>query len=111
MSTGKVVAKGLLLVDMLQYCKGSQCHSYRRKSKIFGVGVLLHQENTPAHKSTMVMAAIQECNQWNRQTTTFLPIFFFQMKKEHSGCHFDDSIDDDFIVAVDIFLEVQDTGF
>ena len=84
-------AKGVLLVAYLE--KGHTItgayytdllKQLREKIKVtrrgkLTAGVLFHQDNAPAHNSTVAMAAIRDCGIhlihliWHRQTTIFFP--------------------------------------
>ena len=79
-------------------------------------GVLFHQDNAPAHKSTLAMAAIRECGFQLIEHPPYSPdlapsdyYLFLKMKKELSGHHF--RTDDDVIQAVNHFLDTQDADF
>ena len=134
MSAGKVMAsifwdaEGVLLVDYLE--KGhtitgtyyvNLLHQLREKIKSLrrgklARGVLFHQDNAPAHKSTVAMAAINECGFELLEHPPYSPdlapsdyYLFPKLKKELCGRHFD--TDDDVIGAVNQFLEDQSPDF
>jgi histone-lysine N-methyltransferase SETMAR len=134
MSAGKVMAsvfwdsEGVLLVDYLQKghtITGTYYADLLRqlREKIRSLrrgrltrGVLFHQDNAPAHKSTVAMAAINECGFELLEHPPYSPdlapsdyYLFPKLKKELSGRHFD--TDDDVIGAVTQFLEDQPPDF
>lgn len=78
--------------------------------------MLSHKDNTPVHKSTVAMAAIQECGFELIHHPFCSPglapsdyYLFIKMKKGLSGCNFDS--DDDVITAIDHILKVRDAKF
>ena len=80
------------------------------------LGVLFHQDNAPAHKSTVAMAAIQECVSQLVEHPPYSPdlapsdyYLLPKMKKELSGRHF--RTDDDVKQANEAFLEAKDAIF
>ncbi|KAK3094644.1 hypothetical protein FSP39_004374 [Pinctada imbricata] len=117
--------EGILLVDYLQKDKQSMeytmlhfRHSYGKilnlsaaKSSLIK-GVLLHQDNTPVHKSVTAMAAIHDCGFNLIGHPPYSPDLapsdfnlFPKLKAAISGIH--TQPDDDVILAVDSFLTSQ----
>ena len=133
-SAGKVMASvlwdadGILMIDYLQKGKTINGAYYssllkqlkerikiKRRGKI-RKGVLFHQDNAPAHKSVVAMAAINDCGFELVQHPPYSPDLapsdfhlFPKLKKAISGSHFQS--DDDVILAVEDFLEGQDKDF
>jgi histone-lysine N-methyltransferase SETMAR len=133
-SAGKVIAsvfwdaEGVLLVDYLE--KGhtipgtyyaNLLRQLKEKIKILRRGkltrgVLFHQDNAPSHKSTVAMAAINECGFEILEHPPYSPdlapsdyYLFPKLKKKLSGRQFETN--DDVIDAVNQFLEDQDADF
>ena len=80
------------------------------------LGVLFHQDNAPAHKSSAALATIHEYDFQLVEHPPYSPdsapsdnYLFPKMKKELSGQHF--TTDNDVIDAVEIYLEDQDSSF
>lgn len=87
----------------------------RRREKIKKIllekltgGVLFHQDDAPAHETTVAMAAIHNVDLNYSPALTPSDYYVFpQTNTELSGRHLDS--DDDVTSAADCFLEVQDT--
>ena len=79
-------------------------------------GVLFHQDNAPAHTSTVAMAAIQKCGFQLVEDPPYSPdlvpsdyYLFPEMKKELSGHHF--ARNDDVMNTLDHNLRNQNGAF
>ena len=133
-SAGKVMAsvfwdaKGIVLIDYLQKGHTINGEYYANllrqlreaiKSKRRGKltkGPLLHQDNAPAHKSMIAMAAAHDCGFELIEHPPYSPdlapsdyFLFPNMKKHLAGKHF--RTDDEVICAVEDFFECQDETF
>lgn len=133
-SAGKVMAsvfwdaKGIIMVEYLE--KGATISgSYyadqirrlreaikeKRRGKL-RAGVLFHQDNAPAHKAAVAMAAIQESGFELLEHPPYSPdlapsdfYLFSQLKKHLRGKKFED--DSEVMAAVEGFFEGQDDDF
>lgn len=133
-SAGKVMAsvfwdaEGIIMVEYLE--KGAtitgsyyadqirrlrEAIKEKRRGKL-RVGVLFHQDNAPAHKAAVAMAAIQETGFELLEHPPYSPdlapsdFYLFPRLKEHlRGKKFDD--DSEVMTAVEAFLEGQDKEF
>ncbi|MCU7903102.1 MAG: transposase [Candidatus Thiodiazotropha sp. (ex Lucinoma aequizonata)] len=79
-------------------------------------GVLFHQDNAPAHKSVVAMAALHDCGFELIGHPPYSPDLapsdfhlFPNMKKELAGKHY--ANDNDVISAVEEFLDLQEDTF
>ena len=133
-STGKVMAsifwdaKGIVFIDYLQKGKTINGEYYAKllrelgqaiKSKWPGKltkGVLLHQDNAPAHKSLVAMSAVHDCSleliDYPPYSPDLAPSDYFlfpDLKKHLAGKRYES--DDDVISTVEDFFEGQEENF
>ena len=133
-SAGKVMAsvfwdaKGIVFIDYLQKDKTINGEYYAKllrelrqaiKSKQPGKltkGVLLHQDNAPAHKSLVAMSAVHDCGFELIDHPPYSPdlassdyFLFSNLKKHLAGKRYES--DDDVISAVENFFEGQEENF
>ena len=121
-------AKGIVFIDYLQKGHTVNGEYYANllrqlreaiKSKRPGKltkGPLLHQDNAPAHKSVIAMAAVHDCGFELIEHPPYSPdlapsdyFLFPNLKKHLAGKHF--RTDDEVICAVEDFFECQDETF
>ena len=133
-SAGKVMvsvfrdSEGVLLIDYLskgQTVTGSyyanllrqlrQKIKENRREKL-SLGLLFHQENVPAHKSAVALAAIHDCGFQLVEHPSYSPdlvlsdyYLFPKLKSYLCGNHL--ATDDDVIIAVNEYLEDQTSKF
>ena len=133
-SAGKVMtsvfwdAKGIVFIEYLQKGKTINEEYYAKllrelrqaiKSKRPGKltkGVLLHQDNAPAHKSLVAMSAVHDCGFELIDHPPYSPdlapsdfFLFANLKKHLAGKRYES--DDDVISAVEDFFEGQEENF
>ena len=133
-SAGKVMAsvfwdaKGIVFMDYLQKGKTINGEYYAKllrelrqaiKSKQPGKltkGVLLHQDNAPAHKSLVAIFAVHDCSFKLIDHLPYSPVLarldyflFPNLKKHLAGKRYES--DDDIISAVEDFFEGQEENF